>query len=177
LLIEAARLLQGDPRIVIVICGNGEFRAEVEQAALGLDNVRFLDLRPAEALNELLNVAHVHLLPQRGGASDLVMPSKLTGMLASGRAVIASAMPGTEIARVVEGCGIRVEPESPEAFAQGLRALADDPALCERLGRAGRLYAERNLGAATLMRQLDVRLADLCATHGDGLMAPTDAVN
>ena len=42
----------------------------------------------------LLATADIHLLPQRADAADLVMPSKLTGMLASARAVVATAHVG-----------------------------------------------------------------------------------
>ena len=62
-----------------------------------------LPLQPADRLNELLNLADIHLLPQRADAADLVMPSKLTGMMASGRAVLATASPGTQLATVIDG--------------------------------------------------------------------------
>lgn len=48
-----------------------------------IDNLEFLPLQPVEKLDELLNLADIHVLPQKAGAADLVMPSKLTGMLAS----------------------------------------------------------------------------------------------
>jgi len=56
---------------------------------LSCDNVIWIPLQPLERLNDLLNMADIHLLPQRSGAADLLMPSKLTGMLSSGRPVVA----------------------------------------------------------------------------------------
>ena len=44
---------------------------------------------------DFLSLASVHLLPQIVGAADLVLPSKQTNMLASGRPVVATAAPGT----------------------------------------------------------------------------------
>ena len=44
----------------------------------------------------LLGMADIHLLPQRADAADLVMPSKLIGMFASGRPVLATAHLGTD---------------------------------------------------------------------------------
>lgn len=160
-LIDAARLLQGDPRIAIVICGNGEMRAALETAAQGLPNVRFLDLMPAAQLGALLHMADVHLLPQLRGAADLVMPSKLGGMLASGRPVIAAAAPGTEISAVAVGCGLLVEPECAEDFAQAMTTLASDAERRQRLGAAGRSYAERALDAQRIFDRLDVSLTAL----------------
>ncbi len=109
-MIDAARSLQHDASLAFVLCGNGEMRPELESAAEGLANVRFLDLQPADKLNELLNMADIHVLPQLRGAADLVLPSKLVGMLACGRPVVAAALPGSEIASIVIGCGIVVAP-------------------------------------------------------------------
>ncbi|MEY8689469.1 MAG: WcaI family glycosyltransferase [Leptothrix sp. (in: b-proteobacteria)] len=171
LLIEAARRLAStDPRIVIVICGNGELRSGLEQLACDLGNVRFGDLRPIDELGELLSIADVHLLPQRGGAADLVMPSKLTGMLASGRPVIASALRETEIAHVIAGTGLRVEPESVDGFVHALRKLSQDPALCQRLGHAAWQYAESHLGSHALMTRLNASLQSLCDESATQLM-------
>lgn len=160
-LVEAARLLSADPRVVIVICGNGEMRASLEDAARGLPNVRFIDLMPAARLSALLNMADIHLLPQLRGAADLVMPSKLGGMLASGRPVIASATPGTEIASIVISCGLLTEPECADDFAQAIATLAVDAERRHRLGANGRAYAHRVLDSKGIFDRLDVSLAAL----------------
>ncbi|MEI7464536.1 MAG: WcaI family glycosyltransferase [Burkholderiales bacterium] len=171
-LVEAARLLVDDPRVVIVICGNGEMRASLEEAARGLPNIRFADLMPAEKLSALLNMADIHLLPQLRGAADLVMPSKLGGMLASGRPVIASATPGTEIASVVIGCGLLTEPECAEDFAQAIATLAVDSERRQRLGAAGRSYAQRVLDSQRIFDRLDISLAAL-DRQPEGSLLPT----
>lgn len=160
-LVEAARLLCGDPRVVIVICGNGEMRAPLEAAACGLSNMRFIDLMPAARLSALLNMADIHLLPQLRGAADLVMPSKLGGMLASGRPVIASATPGTEIASIVVACGLLTEPECASDFAQAIATLACDAERRQRLGANGRSYAHRVLDSQGIFDRLDVGLTAL----------------
>lgn len=143
---QAARVCTG---IQFVFCGNGHGRAELEAAAQGLPNVRFLDLQPLERLNDLLALADVHLLPQRADAADLVMPSKLTGMLASGRPVVCTAHPNTELARVVAQqhapLGLVTEPENAQAMAVAIQFLASDPPLRRRMGRAARAYAEQHL--------------------------------
>ena len=138
-LIDAARLLAGERHIAIVICGAGT--EGLQARAKGLDNVRFLPLQPIESLNGLLNAAHIHLLPQKASAADLVMPSKLLGMLASGRPVIATAEAWTEVAKVVSQCGIVVPPEDAAALADAIVRLAGDPELRGLLGRRARELA------------------------------------
>jgi len=174
-LAEAARLLQDDPRIQWVLGGSGSGRADLQARCAGLRNVRFLDLQPLERLNDWLGLADVHLLPQRADAADLVMPSKLTGMLASGRAVLATAQPGTELCRVVEhdaACGLVVPPENPAALADALRALAADPARRAVLGANGRRHAEAELSQDVILRRFEMQLLalgqkgeTLCATN------------
>jgi colanic acid biosynthesis glycosyl transferase WcaI len=116
-----------------------------------------------DELNALLNMADIHLLPQMRGAADLVMPSKLTGMLASGRPIIAAADPGTELATVVKGCGIVTEPESAIGFANAIIELATDGARRAACGAEARAYAERALDSTTLFDRLDTRITALCA--------------
>ncbi|MDZ4055643.1 MAG: glycosyltransferase WbuB [Polynucleobacter sp.] len=168
ILAEVARLLQGDTRIQFVFGGNGSGRADLQARCAGLPNVRFLDLQPLERLNEWLGLADVHLLPQRADAADLVMPSKLTGMLASGRAVQATAMPETELGRVViqdAACGLVVPPENAAAMAEALRALAADPARRAELGANGRRYAEQELSRDVILRRFEAQL--LALVQGD----------
>ena len=171
--IEAARLLMDEPEIVFVIGGNGELRTSLEAAAADLSNVRFIDLQPASGLNALLNMADVHLLPQMREAADLVMPSKLGGMLASGRPVVAGAMPGTETGSIVSGCGVLTAPECARGFASAIRLLAADADLRLRLGREGRLYAERMLSSTVILDRLSSRMTTLAEADATLRGAPT----
>jgi colanic acid biosynthesis glycosyl transferase WcaI len=137
----ARALRDAEAPVSLLLCGGGPARAALEADCAGLDNVRFLPLQPMERLAELLGTADIHLLPQRPEAADLVLPSKLTGMLASGRPVVAMAEPGSGLAREVEGCGLAVPP-TPEAFTRAILTLANTPDLRRTLGAAGRLRAE-----------------------------------
>jgi colanic acid biosynthesis glycosyl transferase WcaI len=137
----AAELRAAQAPVTLLLCGDGPARAALETACQGMDTVRFLPLQPMERLGELLGTADIHLLPQRPEAADLVLPSKLTGMLASGRPVVAMAAAGSGLAAEVEGCGLAVEPTAP-AMTAGLLRLAADPALRRTLGGAGRQRAE-----------------------------------
>jgi colanic acid biosynthesis glycosyl transferase WcaI len=141
---KTARLLTGRTDVVFVICGDGVMKHDLEAAAKDLPNVRFLPLQPIERLGELLCMADVHLLPQSAGAADLVLPSKLSGMLASGRPVIATCRRGTELDAVVSRCGMVVQPEDAAGLGAAVCSLADDPKLRSELGRSARIYAEAN---------------------------------
>ncbi len=138
ILVEAAWLLHDRPDIAFVICGEGPNRAALEQLAQGLANVQLHDLQPAERMGAMLTMADLHLLPQIAGAADLVLPSKLTNMLASARPVVATIEPGTGLYAEVDGCGAITPPGDPAALAAAIRELADDPTRRQALGRAAR---------------------------------------
>ncbi len=160
---ELAKRMREQKHLRFVFCGDGAYRPQLEQAVAAFENVSFLPLQPVERLNELLNAADIHLLPQRAGAADLVMPSKLTGMLASGRPVIATAAEGTQIARAIEGCGIVVAPGNAEAFAQAAEMLGGNGELRRRMGYAARVYAERELARDAILQRFEAMIESIAS--------------
>jgi len=162
-ILDAARAHATDPRLRYVVCGEGAAAARIRAAAAALDNLRVLPLQPAARLNDLLNLADIHLLPQRADAAALVLPSKLTGILASGRPVVAGAAPDTDLARAMEGCGIAVPPEDAAAFAAAIAALADDPDRRAALGAAARARAGRDWDRDAILSRLEAEIEALVA--------------
>jgi colanic acid biosynthesis glycosyl transferase WcaI len=150
-----ARRLGGRRDLHFVFCGDGAYRLQLKEAVSDCANVSMLPLQPPERLNDLLNIADIHLLPQKAGTANLVMPSKLTGMLASGRPIIATAAPDTQIADAVQGRGIAVPPDDVEAFAQSAILLAENSALRQRLGGAARVFAEQELARDLVLLQFE----------------------
>jgi colanic acid biosynthesis glycosyl transferase WcaI len=162
---EAARVLAARGDIVFVVCGEGVVKPSLESAAAGLSNLQILPLQPAGRLADLLGMADIHLLPQSPDAADLVLPSKLSGMLASGRPVIATCRSGTEISGIVSQCGIVVEPENGADLARAIVKLADDSDLRFELGRRARSFAEahfdRDAVLRTMFRPLESPVSDV----------------
>jgi colanic acid biosynthesis glycosyl transferase WcaI len=142
-----------------IFCGDGTFRPHLEELVAHRPNVTMLPLQPLDQLNELLNCADVHLLLQRAGAADLVMPSKLTGILSSGRPVVATADHGTQVAHVVAGdpepCGIVVPAEDPAALQAAVAELVASPPLRQTLGDAARRYAVNHLGREQVLLRFE----------------------
>jgi colanic acid biosynthesis glycosyl transferase WcaI len=164
ILAKLAGALSDQPGITFVFSGDGTGKADLVALCEGLKNVRFLALQPLRRLSDLLALADVHLLPQRADAADLVMPSKLSGMLASARPVIATAAQFTELAEVVSSkahCGLVVSPEDVEAFATAMRRLAADPSARRSMGQAGRRFAESELDRDAILGRFEDDMVDL----------------
>jgi colanic acid biosynthesis glycosyl transferase WcaI len=164
LLLDAACLLKSRPEIQFVLCGEGPKKNDLVKYAQCLPNVRFLDLQLEDKLNELVNMADVHLLPQLANAADLVMPSKLTTMLASGIPVIAGANPGTQISQILYKIGMPIPPENATALAEALEKLFENPSLRHKLGNLGRSYACQYLDKEIILSKLHTLLTHLTST-------------
>ena len=94
------------------------------------------------------------------------MPSKLTGMFASGRATVAMARRGTALYEAVAPRGVVVPPDSVKALAAAITALASDAERRMALGKAARNYAERELSPESTIRAFEERVAMLCREAG-----------
>ncbi|CAB3638234.1 glycosyltransferase WbuB [Paraburkholderia rhynchosiae] len=165
-LAEAAASLAFRSDITFVFCGGGAARESLLKRCAALPNCIFLPLQPVDRLNELLNLADIHVLPQRADAADLVMPSKLTGMLASGRATIAMARRGTALQEAVHSRGVVVPPDNVRALVGAITALANDSARRAALGRAARDYAESALSPDSTISTFEERIGVLCRAAG-----------
>ncbi len=153
---DMARRLRHRTDLTIAVCGDGPMREILQQQAQDLPMMRFFPLQPIDRLSDLLGMADLHLLPQIAGAADLVLPSKLTNMLASGRPVLATADPDTALGQEVTGCGRLVPPGDAAALAREVEALLDAPDERARLGAAARARAiERWDMRSILARFLD----------------------
>jgi len=160
IVIQAAKELENE-NVQFIMCGSGSALERLKVLAKDLKNIIWLPLQPLERLNDFLNVADIHLLPQQAGAADLVMPSKLTGMLASGRPIIATADVYTQVEKVVQGCGVVVAPGDNTAFSQSIKTLSEDVELRERLGVKARKYADNNLQYEVIMKKFEKELLEL----------------
>lgn len=158
--IEAARRFIGNVDVLFVLCGDGAARDRLMSQAQGLTNIAWLPLQPTERLNELLNLADIHLLPQRAGMGDLMMPSKLLGMLASGRPVVAMAEQGTQLEDEVSKCGVVVRPGDIEGFTSALAGLAVMPSERKKMGASARSAAVK-WAKNNVLREFEIELQKL----------------
>jgi glycosyltransferase involved in cell wall biosynthesis len=157
--LDAAERLVGEP-VAFVFVGEGASKERLQKRAAerGLSNVRFRPYAPKERLGESLGAADLHLVTLQAGLAGYIVPSKLYGILAAGRAYVAAVDADSEIAALTEahGCGVRVPPDAPDELAAAIRRCAADPAGLERMGRAGRALGEREFdraGAAERFRE------------------------
>ena len=139
---------EGAPEVRFVIVGEGANKEPLTEraAAKGLRNVTFLPRQPRESLDQLLASADAHIVALMPGLAGLMEPSKLYGVLAASRPVLAGMEERTEAAQVVAlcDCGVISTPGDPDSLVAAIRRLADLSAEeRERMGQRGREYCEQ----------------------------------
>ncbi len=152
IVIEAAKTL-ADQKILFLIVGNGAGKEKLEALAAEqqLTNVVFLPLQPYELLPALLKLADCHLVVQKRGVADAVLPSKLTNILAVGGNAVITAEPETELGKLCRnypGIGVCVEPEQADVLVAGIREAMSLPE--ENL--TAKQYASENLAKENVLR-------------------------
>ncbi|AKE59080.1 colanic acid biosynthesis fucosyltransferase WcaI [Citrobacter farmeri] len=151
--IAAAEQLREQPLIFAIVGqGGGKARLEKMVRERGLHNVLFFPLQPYEALPALLKMGDCHLVVQKRGAADAVLPSKLTNILAVGGNAVITAEPETELGQLcdnVAGIAVCVEPESVDALVAGVAMALAMP----KNNTVAREYAERTLDKENVLRQ------------------------
>lgn len=144
ILLEASPLLH-DPRIRLVICGDGAQREALaaRARAMQLRNLRLLPFE--DDYRALLTDADLCFITQQVGSGNSFFPSKLLGLLAEARPVVAVSAPESELAVALEGgnFGVNVPPGQPEELAAVLDSLATDPERLWIYGVSGRRYVEQ----------------------------------
>jgi colanic acid biosynthesis glycosyl transferase WcaI len=136
-LIDAAKQLGGDG-IGLVFVGEGAQRTELEAAANGAANLRFLPFFPGSKIPSVLAAADAHVITVKRGLEGVVVPSKMYGILAAGKPIVAVAPRETDAVTLGEkmGFGVGADPDRPDELARVIRELVNDPERIARMGEA-----------------------------------------
>jgi len=164
-LLEAMPMLDDCPELFWMIVGDGQARDMIAEGISGRTNAVLLPTQSRDDLCALLNAADVGLAPLRHGMAGTSVPSKIFGILASGRPVVAGVDAGSDTDQMVRTaeCGLIVPPEDPAALADALRRLYHDRAARERMGENGRRYVVAHHGRDATVEKYERMLLDVVA--------------
>lgn len=177
--IAAAANLREQPWLFVIVGqGGGKVRLEKQALQQGLDNVKFFPLQSYEALPALLKMADCHLVIQKRGAADAVLPSKLTNILAVGGNAVITAEASTELGQLClasPGIAVCVEPESVPALTAGIKQAL----LMPKTNAVAREYAERTLEKESVLTQFmtDISRRDPAVSAGQAAHAQDERLN
>ncbi len=144
--IRSAKILEADPDIRFLVVGRGQLEAQIKALArdFNLKNLEFQDWVPVDELYHLIERAHVCLgIFGTTEKTKRVIPSKAFDTLAVGRPLISGDTPAMHETFIHRENIYFVPLNDPEALAQAILSLKQDPELRERIARGGNeLYKE-----------------------------------
>lgn len=126
-LITAARKLTKEG-VGLVFVGGGALRPQLEIAAAGAENIRFLDYFPANKIPSVLGAADAYIVTVKRGLEGVVVPSKMYGILAAGKPIVAVAPRETDVVSLglKQGFAVAADPDKPSELVNVIRALIAD---------------------------------------------------
>lgn len=143
--VDAARIAdETDAPVHFLLVGDGGERKGLEQRALGIDRLTFVDpLDPAE-YRLALGAADTLIVNEKPGVAAMAVPSKLTSYFDAGRPIVAATDPSGITAAEISAAnaGVVVEAGNPKALLQATLAISGDQAESARFAANGRRYRE-----------------------------------
>ena len=156
-LITAARKLANDG-VGLVFVGGGAWRTQMEIAAAGAENIRFLDYFPSNKIPSVLAAADAHIVTVKRGLEGVVVPSKMYGILAAGKPIVAVAPRETDVVSLgaKQGFAVGADPDKPAELVSVIRSLMTDVKKLRALGEAARNAAPSYDRSAELQKYREV---------------------
>lgn len=163
--VDAWRQLTDLDDLRLMMVGEGQTRQLVVDALAGDPRVTLLPTQARADLPDLLAAADVGLAPLRHGMAATSVPSKIYGIMAAGRPVIAGVDAGSDAERLVEqaNCGRVVPPEDPDALARAIREMHADRDRARRAGERGRHHVERHHSLEVTIDRYEALLREVAA--------------
>ena len=152
-LLSAARELQSDG-VGLVFVGDGAQRSRLQALAATISNVRFLPFFPSNKISSVLAAADAHIITIKRGLEGVVVPSKMYGILAAGRPILAVAPQETDAATLGarEDFGCSADPDKPEEVVAAVRSLLTNPSRLAAMGAAARTAAPNYARTAEIQK-------------------------
>lgn len=141
---HAATAWQDRADVHFVVNGEGAARHQVDRWAVDLPNVLVTDFAPRDEVGDVLGAADLHLILLKEGLSRSSTPSKLYGVLAAGRPLLASIDSGSEVDNIIAraGAGLSVAPDDPALFLEALEKMTTDTHELRAMGERARTFVE-----------------------------------
>ena len=164
-ILEAALLLRDHADIRFLLVGDGVEKERLmrKSQAMGLPNIVWLPMQSREHYPSVLQASDVGLTTLHAKVKTPVVPSKILSVMAAGRPVVAVLDLRGDAPRLIAEAeaGYCLPPEQPQALADALLKLYNDPVLCQRFGESGRRYAEAHLSPTAIAERYERLFAEL----------------
>jgi len=146
-LLDAAERLKGHPDILMAFVGDGAEFPRIRKTAedRGLTNMQFLGPKPEDILGDYIRLADVGINTlSTDPVTEHTLSVKIFAYMACALPVVCTSR--REVRGLLEAAraGILVPPEDPQAIADAILRLKNDPGLSRTMGQNGSAYVRRH---------------------------------
>ena len=158
--IECIEKLKKNNNVRFIVAGDGNKRDYVFRKLEDMPNVVLMPPQPKENLNEFLNLADLHIIPQKKDEKDSFMPSKLLGIAAAGKPTLCLANRESSVAQVVReyDMGYVLYEDEYDKFHEKILEISQDIDLIRQKGRQAREYVVQNYEYGNIMSRLSGKI-------------------
>ena len=142
-LINSIKDLSYRKDLIWIICGDGTKRSFLKKSLNNFKNVLFYNFQPTNKLPYWLDIADIHLIPQKLTSVEFCLPSKLLGILAVGKPIIGIAPVNSELGRILDKYGIRLPNERSKTMSKAIIKLVENVNLRNKLSEKSKIYVEK----------------------------------
>ena len=153
-LINSIKHLSYRKDLIWIICGDGPKRSFLKTSLKNFKNVLFYDFQPLNKLPYWLDIADIHLIPQKLTSVEFCMPSKLLGILAIGKPLIGIAPINSELGTVLDKYGIRLPNENHLEMSKAIIKLVENKDLRKKLSDESKIYVEKFHDKETILNKV-----------------------
>ena len=157
-LIQATQKEAWPENAILLLVGDGASKNDLQALSAALakpQRVRFLPYQPREKLAESLSAADLHVVSMHENITGCLCPSKMYGILAAGRPLLAIAGEETDLCQTVarHRVGWCCEPGQDEAIAAAVAKAACCRSDRDTMGTRARELALANFDREVVMQQ------------------------
>ena len=138
--------------------GTGPLKENFMSLTKDIPNIMFLPFQEPDNMNSWLNTGDIHIIPQSVEVEDLLFPSKLLSILASGNPIVSNANKKSELGQLIEVAGKRTDPKDKNGFIESLNLLINDENLRIKFGKKAREIAENKFSKEKVLKEFETLL-------------------
>ncbi len=138
-----------------VFGGEGPTKKKLIYLTRKINNIKFLPFQEVEKFNDWLNFGDIHIIPQDEKVEDLLFPSKLLAILASGNPVISNCSANSDLGKIISEVGLRTDPKDQSSFIEAINFLIENPNKRYLLGKKARKIVEKKFNQRYVLEKFN----------------------
>ncbi len=138
-----------------VFGGEGPTKNQLIYSTRKINNIKFLPFQDADKFNDWLNFGDIHIIPQDEKVEDLLFPSKLLAILATGNPVISNCSANCDLGKIISEVGLRSDPKDQSRFIEAINFLIENPNKRFLLGKKAREIVEKKFNKKFVLEKFN----------------------